>query len=537
MTTLYRKYRPAKWSDVIDQDHIQITLQNEIIMGTIAHAYLFSGPRGVGKTTSARLLAKAVNCTERTKETAEPCNTCTSCSEVTANRHIDVIEIDAASQTGVDNVRENIIENAQFRPTKAKYKVFIIDEVHMLSTSAFNALLKTLEEPPAHVIFVLATTELHKLPATVISRCQRFHFKKIGYEPMLERLTRLCKQEEVQVEKDVLDRVIMKSDGCLRDAESLLGQILSLNLKKITAKDAELMLPTINSEAIFNFVEHIIKNNPKEAINLLHNEINNGLAPDHFVHTLLSVLRTLLVIQMSGSTELYQAEFSERLLKNMQELAKQTETARLVRLIELALKRRLDIKTSPLPQLPLELFAAEAGLPISVPGTPQASESPKAPVKQTVVPKEAPQATKNPAPIPEKPPTPTKQATEPEPTTKKTTSQTNTQPTKATLETIQSEWSKVVEKVDVSNHSLTFILKMCTFRQLTGNELTIGVQYSFHKEKVEEQKSKRVVEQALESVLGEKIFIYCEMAPGESVVVENTELSSLASEFGGEVVD
>ena len=153
MTTLYRKYRPAKWSDVCDQDHVQKTLQNEIVLSTIAHAYLFSGPRGVGKTTSARLLAKAINCTDRKKNSAEPCNACTSCIELNAGRHIDVMEIDAASQTGVDNVRENIIENAQFKPTKSAYKVFIIDEVHMLSNHAFNALLKTLEEPPAHADF------------------------------------------------------------------------------------------------------------------------------------------------------------------------------------------------------------------------------------------------------------------------------------------------------------------------------------------------------------------------------------------------
>ena len=191
MPTIYRKYRPQKFSEVTGQEHIIKTIAGEIASGQIAHAYLFSGPRGTGKTTTARLLAKALNCEKRSEGNSEPCDNCLSCEEITGNRSIDVIEIDAASHTGVDNVRENIIDNAQFKPTKSKYKIFIIDEVHMLSTSAFNALLKTLEEPPAHVIFILATTELHKLPSTIISRCQRFNFHKIPTEQMRARLNAL----------------------------------------------------------------------------------------------------------------------------------------------------------------------------------------------------------------------------------------------------------------------------------------------------------------------------------------------------------
>ncbi len=171
---LYHKHRPQTFQDVIGQDHIVKTLSNQVTGDNVAHAYLFSGPRGVGKTTLARILAKAVNCPDRKEETDEPCNKCEFCKEISTSRSIDVIEIDAASHTGVDNVRENIIDNARFKPTKSKYKVFIIDEVHMLSTSAFNALLKTLEEPGSHVIFILATTELHKLPETIISRCLAF---------------------------------------------------------------------------------------------------------------------------------------------------------------------------------------------------------------------------------------------------------------------------------------------------------------------------------------------------------------------------
>lgn len=171
-----------------NQNHVKITLQNEIETDKVAHAYLFCGPRGIGKTTAARLLAKAVNCERRKASESEPCNECDSCKEITSGRDLDIVEIDAASHTGVDNVRENIVTNAKFSPSRRKYKVFIIDEVHMLSTSAFNALLKTIEEPPARVIFIMATTEVHKIPATIISRCQRFDFKKISRREVVERL-------------------------------------------------------------------------------------------------------------------------------------------------------------------------------------------------------------------------------------------------------------------------------------------------------------------------------------------------------------
>jgi DNA polymerase-3 subunit gamma/tau len=359
MTTIYRKYRPQTFSSLVGQEYIVQTITNELKLNKLAQAYLFSGPRGTGKTTLARLLAKAVNCEKRKEGEFEPCDTCTSCQEITAGRNVDVIEIDAASQTGVDNVRENIIENAQFKPTRSKYKVFIVDEVHMLSTSAFNALLKTLEEPPAHVLFILATTELHKLPATVISRCQRFQFKKIPFDLMESRLKKICVEEDIQIAPTVLQRIIAKSDGCLRDAESLLGQIFSLNVKNITEDDVSLILPLAPVESILTYIQTLADKNIKAAFEHLNKLVEDGANFDQFTLQLLEVLRTILVIQTTKETKNLVADYNEETIKIIQILSNSFNPTELLRLLDLTLKRKQEIKSSPVPQLPLELLAVE----------------------------------------------------------------------------------------------------------------------------------------------------------------------------------
>ena len=208
MSTLYRKYRPQNFAQVVGQNHIKVTLEQEIKSGKIAHAYLFCGSRAVGKTTLARIFAKSINCEKRDVASAEPDGECLSCKEITQGRALDVIEIDAASNTGVDNVRDNIIASARVTPSRLKYKVFIIDEVHMLSTQAFNALLKIIEEPPVFIVFILCTTEVHKVPLTIISRCQRFDFKRISVNDVVKKLTYIIQSEKVVVEKNILTVVL-----------------------------------------------------------------------------------------------------------------------------------------------------------------------------------------------------------------------------------------------------------------------------------------------------------------------------------------
>jgi len=534
MPTLYRKYRPQIFADITGQEHIVQTLTNEIASGKVAHAYLFSGPRGVGKTTIARLLAKAVNCQNRTEGKFEPCNECSSCKEISESRNIDVIEIDAASHTGVDNVRENIVENAQFKPTKSKFKVFIIDEVHMLSTSSFNALLKTLEEPPAHVIFILATTELHKILPTIISRCQRFAFQKIPFEQMLTRLTAMCQQENVKVEKTVLERIINKSDGCLRDAESLLGQILSLNLSTIGPADAELILPVSNAGTVVEFAEKIVVGTIADAIKIIADSVTDGVNLDQFAYDLIEVLRTAMILQ-SGQNKI-NSDYSKDTLKRIKKLADSLSAAQVTYFIDRALTRKQEIKSAPIAQLPLELLAVEmssaAGNDSSChseaqPKNPLKDESKKIDDKGSFAPLKMTNDNRPPAPS----------LTQ----TLKSAISSIAHPhheIKMPIEEIKTKWGEAIKQLDTSNHSLTFVLKMCGLNSTSGGNLNISVPYSFHKEKIDDKKNKKIIEDCLTNLCGEKISLACDVVGDNpnTETVDNKTISNVVADFGGEVV-
>lgn len=521
MSTIYRKYRPQIFADVTGQEHIIKTITNEIAANKIAHAYLFSGPRGIGKTTMARLLAKALNCQKRQEGEFEPCNECSSCVEITNSRNIDVIEIDAASHTGVDNVRENIIDNAQFKPTKSKLKLFIIDEVHMLSPSAFNALLKTLEEPPAHVIFILATTEPHKLPATIVSRCQRFTFKKVGYDAMLERLKNICRQEKIKVDKKVLERIINKSEGCVRDAESLLGQILSINLKNIGPEEAEMILPASNVRTVIQFIEDTINNQTATAINTIQQLVYDGINLEQFAYDIIEVLRVLMISQTDTQAKNLDTDYSEEDLKTIRKMAVQINPPRLTAMIESLISRRREIKSAPIPQLPLELFIINFTNPS--PASPSPAVAP-----QNSADAIAKQTDSGPAKPPRHPLAQSIKATISHLTHPK-------QPIKTTLAEVKNKWSEVMQKLSGENHSLTFILKMCNLDAIDDSGLHISLPYSFHKDKLEEPKAKQIIERCLFDLFGEKIYLHCSVA-GDTDAVQQ-ELDKLAADFGGEVIN
>ncbi|MFN3301714.1 MAG: DNA polymerase III subunit gamma/tau [Patescibacteria group bacterium] len=346
MLTLYRKYRPQKFSEVIGQEHVKKTLENEIKIGRISHAYLFYGPRGVGKTTLARIFAKAVNCENRKEGESEPCNQCLSCQEITQGKSLDLIEIDAASNRGINEIKE-LRDGVRFTPSRGKYKVFIIDECHQITSEAFNALLKTLEEPPPHAIFILVTTEPHKVPYTIASRCQKFGLGKVSPSKILNRLKEIVQREGVKVEEEVLKNIAIQSQGFVRDAESLLAQVLSLNDKEITLEEAKIVLPRSEFEKITEFSKYLLMKDSSKAIKLINEYLEEGVDLKQFNLDLIEFLRKLLLIKIGLSLDKDEENFSS--------LVKEIKTNDLIKIIEEFIRVKTNLEYSEIPQLPFEL--------------------------------------------------------------------------------------------------------------------------------------------------------------------------------------
>ena len=300
-TALYRKFRPSAFEDVKGQDHIVTTLKNQMKAGRIGHAYLFCGTRGTGKTTVAKILAKAVNCEHPVD--GSPCNACPSCQAIQAGRSTNVIEIDAASNNGVDNIRE-IREEVSYRPTQGRYKVYIIDEVHMLSTGAFNALLKTLEEPPEYVIFILATTEANKIPVTILSRCQRYDFRRITIDTISARLKDLMEREGVEAEEKALRYVARKADGSMRDALSLLDQCIAFYMGETLTYDKVLdVLGTVDTEEFSRLLRNVMASNVAGSIRQLEKLTAAGKEMGQLVSDFTWYMRNLLLVKTSEDLE------------------------------------------------------------------------------------------------------------------------------------------------------------------------------------------------------------------------------------------
>jgi len=533
MQALYRRWRPRTFDEVVDQEHVVRTLRNALTSGRIHHAYLFAGPRGTGKTTTARLLAKAVNCLA--PEDQRPCNECAICQAVNEGRLLDLIEIDAASNTGVEDVRE-LRERVGFRPNEARYKVYVIDEVHMLSRSAFNALLKTLEEPPPHVIFVLATTESHKIPATVLSRCQRFDFRRIPVSKIVARLEWLAEQEHISADRQALALIARQATGSMRDAESLLDQLASYDDSGITVKDVRAALGTGSGETVIQVTGALARGDMAQGLGVINTAVDEGADPRQFARQMVEHLRALLLLRLESGVVL--AHVSEDLRPQLEEQAAAFSPRALAQAVRLFNQAAAEARGGWQPQLPLEMAFIEATLPPgpeshtsskqpaptsshtppparhATPSSPP-SPGPSRPRREASVISVEPRSTGRPAPARSASPSPSSSRAQAVREPASTYDSLAPGDGSLTPETLRSRWSELLSILRQRNLPLEAMMRSCASLAVEGDVVVLGFDYDFHRGKVEEEHNKRDVEEVLGSVIGQRYRVRCVLAQKE----------------------
>jgi DNA polymerase-3 subunit gamma/tau len=552
---LYRKWRPQSWDEVVGQEHVVQTLRNALTAGRVAHAYLFAGPRGTGKTTTARLLAKAVNCLEP-ELALRPCGKCNHCQAVNNGRFLDLIEIDAASNTSVEDVRD-LRDKINFSPNQGRYKVYIIDEVHMLSTAAFNALLKTLEEPPPHAIFVLATTEVHKIPATVLSRCQRHEFRRIPVVKIVEQLKVLAKGEDIQVEEDALTFIARQATGALRDAISLLDQLASTG-QVINLTMAQEVLGTATSQAVIDVVSALVEKNSARGLESIHASLDAGSDPRQFARQIVDYLRNLLIVQ-TGNPESIDATAETR--AQMARFAQSFTTGELLRVIRLFNEAATESRSGWQPALPLELAfleALEEPVPAALPGGMPGALSPDSTsISSTkpVVSKTNPGSTSGASRVSE-------QISSPQPAVPETAFlDKNDLPAEIvppqTGEPLPTEglsandqlfrqvcerWRQILAKVALISRQTQALLNSCKPYGIKEGVLFLGFNGDFAKTKMEKGDHVEITRKVITQVMEKEIIIRCFIAAGgRSSLPPDVDgdgmVAAALRDLGGEIVD
>ncbi|MCU0495615.1 MAG: DNA polymerase III subunit gamma/tau [Chloroflexaceae bacterium] len=568
--SLYRKWRSQTFDQLVGQEHVVQTLRNALAEGRVAHAYLFTGPRGVGKTSMARLLAKAVNCTA--PEAQRPCGVCESCQAVAEGRAVDVIEMDAASHTSVEDARE-IIERVQFRPSIGRYKVYVIDEVHMLSTAAFNALLKTLEEPPDHAIFILATTEVHKIPATILSRCQRFTFTRHSVAATAAHLGNVASAEGLTLEPGVAEAIARAATGSMRDALSVLEQLASFTSGSVTLAQVQSLLGMTAAAEVHALIEALLSNDMQAALQAVNGVAEQGADVRQFTRDLVERLRALMLLAASGDRGLLDVSDDE--LSLLENWASRADSATLVGWIKLFSNLDYQLRTSPYGHLPLELAVVEAlvappvlaarpaaapvapgtrgttgrrpeaPLPSPVPRPPQppahgggaALPRPEpAPAPVAAAPAPAPQVevpasaeadvSPPPAPLPT-PSTPLDELLPPldeppamlpglaEPVDAAALHAANTD--MSALERLEAVWPDVLRDVRPRDKMLQALLNSVRPEDVEGNIIVLRAASQFHKDNVEKMQNRRILEEVLSKHMGAAFGVRCTIEARDEV--------------------
>jgi DNA polymerase III subunit gamma/tau len=522
--TLYRKYRPKNFSEIIGQSHIVRTLTNAIINKHVGQAYLFTGPRGTGKTSIARILAKTVNC-ENLKD-AISCEKCEPCRLISENKILDIIEIDAASNTGVDNIRE-LRETVALPPAKLKYKAYIIDEVHMLSMGAFNALLKTLEEPPAHVIFILATTEIHKVPETIISRCQRFDFSRLPIQNIIEKLSLIAKKEKIKIDKPSLEMIAIAAEGGMRDAESLFSQIIALEDKEITVSEVEEILGTADRKFTEDVAGMIVAKDTAGAIGKINSLLDDGYDLSVFAKSLINYFRQLMLLKVSENLSSFFAyEMTGDQIEGMKKMAQKAELANIISTINLLLEAQGKISSFILPQLPLEIAIIKATntLPqLTDINQEMSNANSKLKIQNSKLQLKIQNdnSSLNPPLHPGEDVRGTGERQLPErDKVSRVTKDTLENDMILDIDLAKDSWNRLLNEIKPYNHSLNALLSNCQIVSVEKNTVTIATPYDFYRERLDDPANRLTIEKVFSSILGLKISI--SIVTDKAIEIENS---------------